>query len=90
MLGLDSTGLSDPFITLKIYNQCVVGEKCEQTNNPSWYNKLIIKEIFLYGSLNTIVNIPPEIIMEVFDHDRFVRNLIHKFDDVLSVFYVFF
>ena len=72
MIGLDSTGLSDPFVKIKFYNQCVIGEAINQTNNPQWNVTLSIKEVFLYGTLRNFTNRPPEIIVEVFDKDQFV------------------
>ena len=74
MIGLDSSGLSDPFLKIKFYNQSVTGQLIRQTNNPAWNTTLYLNEVFLYGNLQNIIQTPPEIIVEILDDDFFVRN----------------
>lgn len=69
LLGLDSSGLSDPYINIVIGNQSVKSKRKVQTNNPKWGTTFIIPHIYLYGNLEYILNNPPEIIIEVFDED---------------------
>ena len=74
MIGLDSSGLSDPFVKIKLYNQSITGKVIRQTNNPAWNITLYLKEVFLYGNLENIIQTPPEIIVEIFDEDFFVSH----------------
>ncbi len=70
MIGLDASGLSDPLVVVKIHNQSARSERITQTNNPAWNKTIYIKDVFLYGSFSSIIASPPEIILEVFDHDK--------------------
>lgn len=69
LLGLDASGLSDPYINIVIGNQSVKSKRKVQTNNPKWGSTFVIPHIYLYGDLEFILNNPPEIIVEVFDED---------------------
>lgn len=67
----DSTGLSDPYAKVTIRNQSVYSRIINQTNNPKWNNTLKIRDIYLYASYEEIVQNPPEIILELYDEDKF-------------------
>lgn len=69
LLGLDSTGLSDPYVKITIGNQSVYSDKIDQTNNPKWNKTLVIPEINLFSTYESIVLNPPEIILEIYDKD---------------------
>ena len=47
MIGLDASGLSDPFVKIKFYNQSVTGKIISQTNNPAWNITLFLDEVYL-------------------------------------------
>jgi hypothetical protein len=70
MIGLDASGLSDPYVKINLHNESLKSEIKFQTNNPAWDQTLCIKELFLYGSLKSIAESPPEIILEILDHDK--------------------
>lgn len=69
LLGLDSTGLSDPYVKISIGNQTVFSEAIPQTNNPKWNVTLNILEIYSYFEYESVCENPPEIILELYDHD---------------------
>lgn len=69
LLGLDSSGLSDPFINITIGSQSVKSETVIQTNNPKWKLTFLISDIYLYGDLEFILNHPPQMTIELFDED---------------------
>ncbi|CAF0876645.1 unnamed protein product [Brachionus calyciflorus] len=69
LLGLDSTGLSDPYVKLTLGNQSVYSHVITQTNNPKWNTSLLIPEINLYSPYESIAQNPPEIILEIYDKD---------------------
>lgn len=69
LLGLDTSGLSDPYIILTISSQSVKSKKVVQTNNPKWGLTFIIPNIFLYGDYEFILNNPTEVMIEIFDED---------------------
>jgi hypothetical protein len=80
MIGLDSSGLSDPFVRVNLHNESSTSAVKTQTNNPAWNETIYIKELFLYGSLSSIVASPPEIILEILDQDKNVCcSFLHGF-----------
>ena len=74
MIGLDRTGLSDPYVRITLGNQTYRTRVILQTNNPRWKETVIIKEINFYEKLESIIENPPEIILEVFDQDIYGVN----------------
>jgi hypothetical protein len=74
MIGLDRTGLSDPYVRITLGNQTYRTRVILQTNNPRWKETVIIKEINFYEKLESIIENPPEIILEVFDQDIYGIN----------------
>ena len=75
LLAGDSNGLSDPFCRTVFLNQSQVTEKLEKTLCPTWDQTLIYEKIEIHGKPEDIAAKPPEIIMEIFDHDTFVSSL---------------
>ncbi len=69
MIGLDSTGLSDPFIRTVLHNQSIDGDVKYQTNNPKWNKTFVIDEVVFYEKFDQIIRSPPEIIVQIFDQD---------------------
>lgn len=74
MLGLDTTGLSDPYIQLTIGNQSVYSKTIMQTNNPIWAVTLRIPHVYCYGNFESIKQNPPEIVFCVLDEDMIGEN----------------
>jgi hypothetical protein len=74
MLGMDKSGLSDPFILITCNNQSVKSEVIEQTNNPIWNQTFIIPQINIFGKLSSVISNPPEIIIQVYDVDGYFNG----------------
>ena len=64
---------SDPFARVAFLNQSLVTEKLDKTLCPTWDQTLIFEQIDIHGSPEKIQEKPPEIVVEIFDHDTFVR-----------------
>ncbi|XP_064602895.1 myoferlin-like isoform X2 [Liolophura sinensis] len=71
LLAGDNTGLSDPFARVSFLTQSMVTEKVEKTLCPTWDQTLIFEEIQIYGDPRTLEASPPDIFLEIFDHDTF-------------------
>ena len=74
LLAGDSNGLSDPFLRVVFLNHSQVSEKLDKTLCPTWDQTLIFETIDIHGDPATIADKPPEIMLEIFDHDTFVSD----------------
>ena len=52
-----------------ISNQCQSTEHISETLSPTYDQTLVFKDIVLYGPIEQIVENPPTVIVEFFDHD---------------------
>ncbi len=50
-------------------------EKLDKTLCPTWDQTLIFEQIEIHGEPKQIAQKPPEIVIEIFDHDTFVSDL---------------
>ncbi len=64
----------DPFARVVFLNQSQVTEKLEKTLCPTWDQTLIYEQLEIHGEATSIAEKPPEIIIELFDHDTFVST----------------
>ena len=71
-MGLDDSGLSDPYVIIRICDKLAKCHVKEQTNNPLWNTTIIINRIVLYGTLQNIIHVPPEVIIDLYDEDFFL------------------
>ena len=71
---LSELTISDPFARVAFVNQSAVTEKVEKTLCPTWDQTLIFEQVEIHGDPALIVEKPPEVIIEVFDHDTFVST----------------
>ena len=55
--------------------QSQVTETLARTICPTWDQTLIFENVQIYGSIDKVVNNPPEVIIELFDKDPVVRYL---------------
>lgn len=62
----------DPFARIIFLNQSQTTEKEEKTLCPTWDQTLIFESVDIYGDPRLLVEVPPQIVVEVFDHDAFV------------------
>lgn len=83
LMGLDSTGLSDPYLCVTLDNRTVGTMTKNETNNPRWEETLTIKDVYLYGTFESIQKNPPELIVEIYDSDYHV-NLANEYLNELS------
>ena len=63
----------DPFARVMFVNQSQATEKEDKTLCPTWDQTLIFETVDIYGDPRVIAENPPQIVIEVFDHDAFVR-----------------
>lgn len=62
----------DPFARVIFLNQSQATEKEEKTLCPTWDQTLIFESVDIHGDPRYLIENPPQIIVEVFDHDAFV------------------
>lgn len=76
----------DPYARLSFLTQSSVTEKKEKSLCPTWDQTLIFEELEIYGDPRAIEENPPEVMIELFDYDKFVSTIMffiiflcHKF-----------
>ncbi|XP_078421454.1 myoferlin-like [Cetorhinus maximus] len=70
LVPTDSSSSADPYIQVSFLYQSKHTEVIKGTVNPTWDQTLIFEEIEIYGSLREIVEIPPFVLLELFDSNR--------------------
>lgn len=70
LIGSDESGLSDPFARVVFVDQSQCTQVIEETLSPTWDEMLIFNAVVIYGTINSIRNTPPTVVVEVFDQDR--------------------
>ena len=73
-MAADSSGLSDPFARVAFLNQSNVTETLEKSLCPTWDQTLLFECVEIHGDPKDVAIKPPEIIIELFDHDTFVSE----------------
>ncbi|KAL5022080.1 hypothetical protein ScPMuIL_001235 [Solemya velum] len=71
LLAADESGLSDPFARVSFLTQSRVTEKVRKSLCPTWDQTLIFEEMDIYGEPKNIESQPPDIYIELYDHDTF-------------------
>nr|XP_022342080.1 myoferlin-like isoform X4 [Crassostrea virginica] len=74
LLAGDETGLSDPYARISFLTQSSVTEKKLKSLCPTWDQTLIFEELEIYGDPRAIEENPPEVMVELFDFDKFGSN----------------
>lgn len=64
----------DPYARLSFLTQSSVTEKKEKSLCPTWDQTLIFEELEIYGDPRAIEENPPEVMIELFDYDKFVST----------------
>ncbi len=72
LIGVDNTGLADPFARVILNNKCLECHKEFETLNPYWDESLVLAEVKIHGERETLANKPPVMLVEIFDWDMFV------------------
>lgn len=75
LLAGDSTGLSDPFARVSFLSHSQSTETMKGTVCPTWDQSLVYETIDIHCDPEEVANNPPEVMIEVFDHDTFVSIL---------------
>lgn len=71
LAAADDTGLSDPFARVSFLTQSMVTEREKKTLCPTWDQTLIFEQIEIHGNPQNLEIQPPDIYIELFDHDTF-------------------
>ena len=66
---------SDPFARVSFLTQSMVTEKEKKTLCPTWDQTLIFEQIEIHGNPQNLEIQPPDIYIELFDHDTFVSKI---------------
>ena len=74
LLAGDDTGLSDPYARVSFLTNSMVTEQVKKSLCPCWDQTLIFEELDIYGDPRGIEAQPPNICIEIFDHDKFGAN----------------
>ncbi|NXR10711.1 FR1L6 protein, partial [Semnornis frantzii] len=69
LIAADSSGLSDPFAKVTFTSHCQTTKIISQTLSPTWNQMLLFNSIVLHGDREEIAQIPPEIVIELYDDD---------------------
>ncbi|NXN14084.1 FR1L6 protein, partial [Indicator maculatus] len=69
LIAADSSGLSDPFAKVTFTSRCQTTKIISQTLSPTWNQTLLFNSIVLHGDRQEIAQIPPEIVIELYDDD---------------------
>ncbi|XP_052821675.1 myoferlin isoform X1 [Octopus bimaculoides] len=71
LAAADDSGLSDPFARVSFLKQSMVTEAFKKSLCPTWDQTLIFEQLEIYGNPQNLEIQPPDIFMEIFDHDMF-------------------
>ncbi|XP_071949270.1 myoferlin-like isoform X3 [Antedon mediterranea] len=71
LVASDSDSYSDPYAYVSFSSRSQKTEVIKTTLCPTWDQTLIFDELDIYGDPNLIAENPPDIVVEVFDHDTF-------------------
>uniref|UniRef100_A0A8C3IH86 Myoferlin n=1 Tax=Chrysemys picta bellii TaxID=8478 RepID=A0A8C3IH86_CHRPI len=70
LIALDKDSFSDPYAHVSFLHQSKTTEIIHATLNPMWDQTLIFNEIEIYGDPQTVVQNPPNVVIELFDNDQ--------------------
>ncbi|XP_052773227.1 myoferlin-like isoform X7 [Mya arenaria] len=71
ILAMDDSGTSDPFCRISFLTQSARTENIKKSLCPTWDQTLIFDEIEIHGDPRSIEAHPPDIYLEIYDHDTF-------------------
>ncbi|KAH3789669.1 hypothetical protein DPMN_167855, partial [Dreissena polymorpha] len=71
ILAMDDSGTSDPYAHVSFLTQSQRTENIKKSLCPTWDQTLIFGEIEIHGDPRNIEAQPPDIYIELFDHDTF-------------------
>ncbi|XP_075044491.1 dysferlin isoform X3 [Mixophyes fleayi] len=71
LIPMDKDSFSDPYATVSFLHQSQKTVVVKSTLNPTWDQTLIFHEIELFGGPDMVAEVPPSIVVEIYDHDTY-------------------
>ncbi|XP_053560319.1 dysferlin isoform X2 [Bombina bombina] len=71
LTAMDKDSFSDPYAIVSFLHQSQKTVVMKSTLNPTWDQTLIFYEIEIFGDPQDIAEVPPNIVVEIFDHDTY-------------------
>uniref|UniRef100_A0A8C5QFH1 Dysferlin n=1 Tax=Leptobrachium leishanense TaxID=445787 RepID=A0A8C5QFH1_9ANUR len=71
LVPMDKDSFSDPYAIVSFLHQSQKTVVVKSTLNPTWDQTLIFYEIEIFGDPATIAEAPPNIVVEIYDHDTY-------------------
>ncbi|XP_063781358.1 dysferlin isoform X3 [Pseudophryne corroboree] len=71
LLPMDKDSFSDPYATVSFLHQSQKTVVVKSTLNPTWDQTLIFHEIEIFGGPDMVDEVPPSIVVEIYDHDTY-------------------
>uniref|UniRef100_A0A8C3IJP6 Dysferlin n=1 Tax=Chrysemys picta bellii TaxID=8478 RepID=A0A8C3IJP6_CHRPI len=74
LIAMDKDSFSDPYAIVSFLHQSQKTVVVKNTLNPLWDQTLIFYEIEIFGDPQNVADIPPNIVVEIYDHDTYVSG----------------
>nr|XP_033809300.1 dysferlin isoform X2 [Geotrypetes seraphini] len=71
LIPMDKDSFSDPYATVSFLHQSQKTVVIRSTLNPTWDQTLIFYEIEIFGDPEIIAEVPPNIVVEIYDSDTY-------------------
>ncbi|XP_077334191.1 dysferlin isoform X5 [Lithobates pipiens] len=71
LIPMDEDSFSDPYAIVSFLHQSQKTLVVKNTLNPTWDQTLIFHEIEIFGGPEMIAEVPPSIVVEIYDHDTY-------------------
>uniref|UniRef100_A0A8C3V872 Dysferlin n=1 Tax=Catharus ustulatus TaxID=91951 RepID=A0A8C3V872_CATUS len=74
LMAMDKDSFSDPYAIVSFLHQSQKTVVEKNTLNPTWDQTLIFYEIEIFGNPQDVAESPPNILVEIYDHDTYVSG----------------
>uniref|UniRef100_A0A8C3E782 Dysferlin n=1 Tax=Corvus moneduloides TaxID=1196302 RepID=A0A8C3E782_CORMO len=74
LIAMDKDSFSDPYAIVSFLHQSQKTVVEKNTLNPTWDQTLIFYEIEIFGNSRDVAESPPNILVEIYDHDTYVSG----------------
>uniref|UniRef100_A0A8C0IRA8 Dysferlin n=1 Tax=Chelonoidis abingdonii TaxID=106734 RepID=A0A8C0IRA8_CHEAB len=71
LIAMDKDSFSDPYAIVSFLHQSQKTAVVKNTLNPLWDQTLIFYEIEIFGDPQNVADVPPNIVVEIYDHDTY-------------------
>ncbi|NXW64025.1 DYSF protein, partial [Eurystomus gularis] len=71
LIAMDKDSFSDPYAIVSFLHQSQKTVVIKNTLNPTWDQTLIFYEIEIFGDPQNVLDSPPNIVVEIYDHDTY-------------------